>query len=301
MKSFNEMYEEIYKESNLKLESFRRKIMFKYIMYAIISLLFLIPIVKVASSGKWILMLLVIICYIIVTYIVLIRKNPIVIYQEVFKNLVIEKIVKEYNNSLCFLGKQGASKLDYLQGEYEKFDKYKSEDSIIGVLNNGCKIYMAEVYTKKEIRDSEGNTTYETLFSGLFAKVELKNLIPRKIKIRKDKIIELFDLDKKMNMDSSEFEKYFTVYTQDELIAMQVLTADIMQILLDFKNKYNYTPEITIKSNMMYIRFDTGNMFEGKILKKALDFDTLLEYYQTINGTLGLLEKLTNALNELEI
>ena len=43
--------------------------------------------------------------------------------------------------------------------------------------------------------------------------------------------------------------------------------------------------ELTIRNDKLYIRFKTGPMFEGNILKSAVDFDTLKKVYDVINFT----------------
>ena len=51
----------------------------------------------------------------------------------------------------------------------------------------------------------------------------------------------------------------------------------------------------------MYIRVCTGEVFEAKVFKKALDYDTLLKYYNIINFTLELTEKILKNIKETEI
>ena len=174
-------------------------------------------------------------------------------------------------------------------------------------LNNG--INMAEVLgmdqfndpNRRVVKSFQRNDSSETVFSGLFAKIEIEKVIPKTIKIRKDSIKEIFKKEEKMNMDSSEFEKYFTVYAEDEIVAMQVLTAELMQMFIDFRRDCKLTPEVTFKNNNIYIRFGTGKLFDEIIHKKALDFDTLLRYYKIMNFVLRLSEKISKNLNELDI
>ena len=63
-------------------------------------------------------------------------------------------------------------------------------------------------------------------------------------------------------MDSKEFEKYFDVYSNSDIITMEILTHDIMEELVQFYDKYKIKFEIVIKNYNIYIRFDTGAVFE---------------------------------------
>ena len=104
-----------------------------------------------------------------------------------------------------------------------------------------------------------------------------------------------------MELDSGEFEKLYDVYSTDKIMAMQLLTSDIMQMFIDFKEKYKITPELTLKENKLYIRFQTGNMFEAILTKKALDYTTLLKYYDTIKFTLNITKEFIKNVKETEI
>ena len=52
--------------------------------------------------------------------------------------------------------------------------------------------------------------------------------------------------DKKLEMDSSEFEKYFDVQASNQIIGMQLLTTDVMEELVDFENKTKMKFDIII-------------------------------------------------------
>ena len=221
-------------------------------------------------------------------------------YEKSFKENVIGMLVKEYCETLEYEPNGELPFYAYLNGEFENYDIIHYEDLITGTLNKKYKIMMAEVNTEKESRDSDGDTTYTNVFHGLFAVIEFNKTINTNIKIRKN-TKTLFRKDEKLEMDSSEFEKNFDVYADNKIIAMQLLTSDTMQMLLDFKDESNLTPEITLRGNNLYIRFATGNMFEPKIFKNSLDKYTLKKYYDTINFTLDITEKFLKNVEETEI
>lgn len=111
-----------------------------------------------------------------------------------------------------------------------------------------------------------------------------------------------FALSKKLKMDSSEFEKYFDVKASNQIIGMQLLTADVMQELVDFENKTKMKFDIVIKENELYLRFHSGNMFEPTNLKKGpLDKEAIQKYFYMLNFTYNLSNKLINVINETEI
>ena len=162
---------------------------------------------------------------------------------------------------------------------------------------------MADILTQKKesYRDSRGRTRTRTItkFHGLFAKIEMDKSIKSELQIMQD---GTFFLNKKLKMDSSEFEKYFDVKASNQIIGMQLLTADVMEELVDFENKTKMKFDIFIKENELYLRFHSGDMFEPTNLKNgALDKISIEKYFYMLNFTYNLSNKIINVVNETEI
>lgn len=83
---------------------------------------------------------------------------------------------------------------------------------------------------------------------------------------------------------------------------MQLLTADIMEILIDFQNKNNIKYDIIINNNIIYLRFHCGNMFEAQSIKKGIfEEESLRKYYNILKFTYELSNKIIEVINETEI
>lgn len=205
----------------------------------------------------------------------------------------------------------GLSSTVFKEAEFELSSSYHSEDLIYGTLKNNCKFVMSEVLTEYSCEDSSGQTRQYTLFSGLLAKMEMPKPFNTLLYLRKDRKDKNFlnraylgklQFDKlRIQLDSPEFEKIFDVYASDQIIAMQLLTADIMQDLVQFHNEMKMNYELTIKENCMYIRFGCGAMFETANLEKfSLDRDTLYKYYRILDFTFMLTNKMLKLLYETQ-
>lgn len=298
---FNDIYKKICEEYEKPMENMRKTAInkiFKAVLIFLITegiLIFIsIKIYSIELMGVLIALGIIAIILYIMTF--KNKRN----YSKFFKDNVIGTFVKEYSEGLEYIPLQGIEPYIYRDGEFEHYDIYKSEDLIKGVLDNKYKVIMSEVHTEIESTDSEGDTTRRTVFHGLVAKVDLEKLINANIKIRKNGV-KLFQNGTKVEMDSGEFEKEFNVYSTNKIIAMQILTADIMQMFLDFKVENGIRPELTIKENSFYIRFATGNLFEAQIFTNSLDYKTLKKYYDTINFTLDIVKRMIKNIEETEI
>lgn len=294
MKNFNDIYEKIYKDSFLQLENARKQLNNEaFVVFFVASIIGLI----LSINTKNIFFIFIALPILVIFFIFSSKNRK---YKGLYKEKIIKVFVKEYSPTLEFFPDSGISSGAYYDAEFESFDRYHTEDLITGTLENGCKINMAEFKTQTKSEDEDGHVTYYTIFHGLFAVIELDRYIPEKIKIRKNEI-SLFNSKEKVEMDSSEFEKIFNVYAIDKIKAMQLLTSDVMEMFINFKEESKIVPEITIKNNNLFIRFATGDIFEASILKKSLDFDTLLKYYKIINFTLDLTEKIIKNIKEADL
>jgi len=300
MKSFNEIYEQVYKENNAqmsKLKAKKRNATILFIVSIIIAWIFLLNLSNKFEAGVVIVSISAVI--ILITAIVSYNST----YRKMFKTNIISTFIKNVDRNLTYYPNKGISTVIYRKGEFERFDRYSSEDAIEGVLDNKYKIRMAEVHTQDVDQDSEGRTITTTLFRGIFGNIECIKDTHIKLKVRSDKGIlgNLFRSKSKIEMDSSEFEKYFDITADDKIGAMQILTSDLMALMIEFREESNIKYEFTLNNNQIYLRFHIGDVFEPKYFKDALDYDTLKNYYDIINFVFGVAREINKAIENTEI
>ena len=148
MKSFSEIYGKIYKESNDKLEEIRKQVIKREILVIVLIISFLVAITILFFTRNVLLSFLLIIFAIVLIFKDIKKGNIGTKYEKIFKEEVFAKFVSGYNDSLSFDAEIGTNVKDYEDGEFENFNAYYTENSIIGLLDNGCKIHMAEVRTE---------------------------------------------------------------------------------------------------------------------------------------------------------
>ena len=297
MKDFNEIYSDICQSSGKEIEKMRKQNQKKTFWILIISVLSAILFIYLFNNLTFIIPIIVI----DISFFLFDKSGK--KYKRLFKEEIVGQFVKCYSNNLEYIPEIGLDSRIYSFAEFERFNKYYTEDLIIGNMPNGLRIAIAEVITQRETLDLEGNKSTYTIFHGLFTEVELTKNINFNLKIRKNTLLDgkIFGNKTKINMDSNEFEKIFDVHTTDKIKCMQILTADIMQLLIDFKMKNKITPEFTLKQNRLYIRFETGSVFEPKLTKSAIDYDMLNKYYNIINFTLELAKKFSENVMDTEL
>ena len=298
---FKKMYNSIIKEYANGLEVKRRKLivcMILLIVIAIASFILIIylskDIVTTRNNAKKFSFILIPLA---LFYVYFYKKN----YKEYikeYKDTFIKNFINNINSKLNY-DKNGGQDLYnyYLDGEYEdkKFNDFCTDDYISCYNEDGTSIDICDVALKN--KDEKGNyinTVYEGLFSVSFFNIS----IPNEVRIKKNQVKTK---NNRVEMDSKEFEKYFDVYSDSNILAMEILTHDIMQEIIDFYNLYKIDFEMLLKRNKMYIRFNTGSMFEPNILKKSSNIKSLWVFYNVINFVTTFTIRMNKLLKDLEI
>lgn len=299
---FNEIQEKAKKEQKICITVF--------LILAIIIDLFLATRVFNFSSGANIsglmfilvpILIIDVLLYVIINLIFSKNRNK---YNYEFKNIIIEKLLHNFYNKINYTPKSSMPRDIYCEAQYrEYFNKYYSDDYMSGLLDDKYPFKMAEVKTEEETTttDSDGNTSTSTTtkFHGLFAKIEMNKSINSNLFIGTNMFIPS---KQRLEMDSGEFEKHFDVSASNSIIGMQLLTHDIMELLISFKKLTGIKYDISIYNKVMYLRFHTGNMFELKSVKKgAFDKDLLKKYYNVLDFTYTLSKTIIDLIENTEI
>lgn len=317
MKTFDEVYEELQSSDNQELnniwkeaekESKRTRNISLIICATVdIILMMIFSLNKIISMLPFAIVSMLMMVFVIDMFVVIIvnlifGKNKRKYYLK-YKEIVVNKIMSNFYDNLEYFPLKPMPEYIYKKCNYEFYNRYTSEDYFEAQINKKHSIQMAEVRTVKEetYRDSDGNikTRRITKFHGLFGKVEMDKSINNQIRIMQNGNIMKKN---KLNMDSSEFEKYFDVQASNKIVGMQLLTSDVMEELIEFQNKTNMRYDIFINNNELYLRFHSGGMFEaGKLKKGAIDKETARKYFYMLNFTYNLSRKLISVIDETQI
>ena len=327
MSKFDEMYNELYKKHNKQLEKARIKIILTHILF-IIAMVILVKETPtlffntlVEDANLTISLIIILYCVVIGTYILLKNRYK-KKYIKLYKYNIIGSIAKLVNENLEYKMMNTNDfdiKNNYLAAKFDnkKTDILYVDDSIEGTLSKDVHVKICDISIQSETELYEYDTYImyknkvmpykknaiskkKKQLQGIFAMATTSNDIETTIKISRNKL-KILDSKERIQMDSSEFEKYFDVYAEDKIMAMRILTSDVMECLTDFLYKYDLVFEIVFKDNMIYLRFFTGPMFEPKIIIEAMDEWTIFRYYTILKFIIELTNAVNSAKKDLDI
>lgn len=228
---------------------------------------------------------------------------------------VLVNIRREKRNKYFKYFKEECMKefLENMNIEYSRIAPIGIEDKLIEVFNNSgsdsrkailvqTDDYIAKIINEKKIELIEAyfagtfNREELVLFSGLFGHAKLDKVFNYRIRIKNCDLYENNDL-KRVELNNSNFEQTFFVYSDDNLLPSGIIPNELMEIFVKMYEKYGVSFEININKDLLTIKFYTGKMLEPTIVGNTLDKRVFLAYYSIIEFATELMYKTIELLN----
>ncbi|MCL2859381.1 MAG: DUF3137 domain-containing protein [Oscillospiraceae bacterium] len=213
-------------------------------------------------------------------------------YTTSYRSDLISTFVKLINKNLTYNIPKISNTVNLFDDKpFGLVESHSCNDYIEGSLDNETYV---KIYNLSALNNN-GNS-----FDGIFANTSCNKNINAYVNILRNdvKLVKNPDF---VELDSKEFEKYFDVYSDNKIIAMQLLTSEIMEYLVDFHNQYNIDYEIAIINKKIYIRFFVDKILNPKIFYNSTNKQSLFKYYSILKFIIEVTQKINKTLQELEI
>lgn len=208
------------------------------------------------------------------------------------KKNIFPVILSSINPSFKYLGTQGISKPELSNAGFTELgsaDRLTMEDVMCGVWNNH-NFKFGEILVQNEHRDSDGDTSYSTLFKGQFIKLDYNKKFHGTTVIRSSKgnPVRVFNKLPKITLEDVEFNKIFKVESTDEVECRYLLTPSFMEKIKKLKNNYTCkTLNISFAENCIYLLINQKkNLFEIDLKTSFYNdkfLDSILSDFSLIN------------------
>lgn len=228
-------------------------------------------------------------------------------FTKIFKSEIINEIIKFFGEDLTYSPSEHITKNEYRDSKlYGSFDRYSGEDLISGKLylseqdqedGNGINIRMSEVHTEDKSTDSKGNTSYSTIFKGIFMIVDFNKSFKSSTYVVEDSgilnCLVGISGSKRVKLEDVEFEKIFEVYSEDQIEARYILTPSFMEKLKRLKIKTDGRLRIAFSNHKMYLAISThDNLLEANLSQSMECSEDLAIYYEQLNFYFSIIEDL---------
>ncbi|MCI4406339.1 MAG: DUF3137 domain-containing protein [Sulfuricurvum sp.] len=228
-------------------------------------------------------------------------------YAKDFKERIITPMVGAIDSHLLYNPNFMVSQHLFERSELFKhsIDRYSGNDYVKGSID-GVPLEFSDVHAEYQTRDSKGRTQWHTLFRGLFLVAEFNKHFKAKTVVLPDQAEKSFGSliggwlqsinfthESLVRMDDPEFEKHFVVYGSDQIEARYILSHSMMKRILDFQRRVSHPLFISFVHNHIHVGIGTGkDLFEPAVFTSLLDYKQAMEYVNTLQNTIGLVEEL---------
>lgn len=218
-------------------------------------------------------------------------------YHDAYKKLVVEPIIKLVGENLEYHPNEGLLKTLYNEANFGgNYSSYESSNLILGKYKN---YDLNWAFCKTTYESDEGRCVD---FEGVVVCCNCIKKIDTNLKIVFN-VLEKGDSYeknmKKITLENIHFENYFNIYGDDEIKALQYITADVMEKLVEFRKKYGYQFDISIYANKVYVRFKNINgSFRPPYDLYATNLTDTKNIYNVLNRTIFISRYLAKTLNE---
>lgn len=162
-------------------------------------------------------------------------------------------------------------------------DRFYSNDYVKAKYKN-INFEMSDVHIEEEYTDSDGNTSYVTIFKGQWYIFDFNKSFKANLQVCEKSFMNakrggLFSKEKfqKVELEDIEFNKIFKVYAVNELDAFYVLTPHTMEKIKEVNKKIKGHILLCFIDNKLHIGLHNNrDLFEASIYKK-INLDEAIE------------------------
>ncbi|HCC07715.1 MAG TPA: hypothetical protein DEP72_06120 [Clostridiales bacterium] len=227
-------------------------------------------------------------------------------YVSEFKDKIIERIVSFFDSSFEYK-KEGCIRQSIFE-DCDIFDTtpnmYSGDDYVCGFVldeeylekvqeRKGTSIEFSEIDAQRE-SGSGKNRTVVRIFKGLFFIADYNKNFSGFTKVLPDnKKKWLFGGKDRVALEDPEFEKFFEVYSTDQIEARYILTPSLMDRLKKFKLKTGRPVYASFKADKIHIAIEYNrNLFEPDVFKSLYDFAPMQQYFEDLQFAISIVDEL---------
>lgn len=222
-----------------------------------------------------------------------------------FKREVIEKIIHFISPELSYQPTNfiGVDSFERSRLFLTNIDRYHGDDYVFGKIDK-TQFWFSEIKAEYRTTGSKGETHWQILFKGLFFVADFNKhfegttvVLPNRLgNSAIAKVLQKANLarrEKLVQLEDPEFNKYFVVYGDDQVVSRYVLSTSLMQRLVDFRKKSDKPIYVSFVNSFMYLAIEyTKDLFEPSMFRSLTKFDTVKPYFEEIRLATGIVEDL---------
>lgn len=218
-------------------------------------------------------------------------------YKKSYKETVLKKVITFLFDDAVYTPFRFIPEIKFEESRLFITDPaiYNGEDLVQGKMYSIAFQY-AELHTQDRVTDSDGKTTFPTIFKGLCFIADMQQDISGEIFILSDfseKYTQLFngwykDINtlkpEKITVQNVEFNQSFSAVATEQDEAEKMLTPALINLILEYRKKSKVNVQLAIRNQQLFIALpERSNLFDVSMYRSLLKFDDIEQYYKDLS------------------
>jgi len=240
----------------------------------------------------------------------IIRHSILQKFKLIYKSQVVSAVVSNINPGLYYDAELEITRQEFRNSQlFSAYPhRYNGEDLIQGRYKK-TDFRLSEIHAEERRQRKTKNGTqtyYVTIFKGLFLIADFHKDFKGRAFVYTDHAEKTFGswLSKKMQyfsggrgdlvyLEDPEFERYFKVYSDDQVEARYILSTSMMQDILALRKKFKTHIQLAFLHSNVYLAISTSiDFLEPDIKKNLTEPETLYDLYTDVQLLLQLIDDL---------
>jgi len=227
-------------------------------------------------------------------------------YNIEFKLRVIEPLIKFIDPNLKYTPNATIPEYIFKKSKIitDDIDLYHGDDLVEGVVD-GVNIAFCDLHVEKEYKDSNNDSDYQTLFQGIFLQAEFPKEFHGTTVVLPDmaenifgsylgRMLQSFGNEMQLvKLDNVEFEKYFVVYSSDQIEARYILSHSMMERMIKFRKKVGHRISFSFVGGEMFVGVHYNReSLEASVFGSLLEYKIVKEFVESLYYSLEIVQEL---------
>lgn len=217
-------------------------------------------------------------------------------FGKLFKlNVMVPSLLKRFPN--MSYQEKGISEDHFVRSELYKrneVDRYSSEDEFRGT-HGKTKFRFSEVHVEQESSNSDGGSSYTTIFQGVFMIADFNKSLNGKTRViqASDNFFKkIVNRKTQVALEYPDFEKVFNTYSDDQIEARYILSTAMMERILNLQAKWREELRISFIRDHVFIAINhKQNLFEPN-MKQEINHLQLRRIHEEVEMCLEIIDAL---------
>ena len=209
--------------------------------------------------------------------------------------VMVPSLLKRYP-SMSYQEK-GISEDHFLRSELFKrnqVDRFNSEDQFSGT-HGKTKFRFSEVHVEQESGNSDGGSSYTTVFQGIFMIADFNKSLKGTTRVIQESdnfLKKIVNRKTQVSLEYPDFENIFNTYSDDQIEARYILSTAMMERILNLQAKWKEELRISFIRDHVFIAINHKvNLFEPN-MKQEINQDQLKRIHEEVEMCLEIIDTL---------